>query len=588
MRRLLAVLALGCLVAAGGTQSSAHAGRAPVATAPTAPVYDSAGRLVDTPYAPIAQARLTEKQAVALVLLVPAVARWLRRYPPHPITDATFDRQTLRWTAHVWSGRAGEIVRAVVVDSTRQVVDVWTGPQVAWQMARGGRDTFGGPILDKPIVWYSICAAFLLGLADLRRPLSLRNLDLIALLGFCASFELYVRGHVFASVTAVYPPLLYLLARCAWIGLRGRRDPTPRSSAPVWLLAALAVFLLGFRIGLNVQASHGVIDVGYAGVIGAERIVHGQAPYGHMPVEANRPACGPADASGEIRSRIQTNGRCEAANPSGDTYGPVAYLAYVPAVLAFPWTGAWDALPAAHAASIGWDLLAALGLVLVGLRLGDVRLAATLVFAWTAYPFTAYALMADTNDAIAPALLVWGFLLLHRPAARGVAVALSGWTKFVSLVVAPLWLTYPRFEARSTLRFAAGFVAATAAAFSILLLEPSLWHAARTFWDRTIPTQVGRQSPFSPWDWGQYHAAGTPDLHIAQRVLEVAVAVLALVLAFVPRRKGPLELAALTAALLLASELVLTHWFYFYLVWVLPFVALTLFLPSKRACAEPV
>ena len=40
-----------------------------------------------------------------------------------------------------------------------------------------------------------------------------------------------------------------------------------------------------------------------------------------------------------------------------------------------------------------------------------------------------------------------------------------------------------------------------------------------------------------------------------------------------PRRKGPLELAALTAALLLAFELSLTHWSYLYLPWVLPFVA---------------
>ena len=75
-----------------------------------------------------------------------------------------------------------------------------------------------------------------------------------------------------------------------------------------------------------------MIDVGYAGVIGADRILDGQAPYGHMPVEDGLRACGPADADGEIRERIQSNGRCESANPRGDTYGPVAYLAYVPAV----------------------------------------------------------------------------------------------------------------------------------------------------------------------------------------------------------------------------------------------------------------
>ena len=37
---------------------------------------------------------------------------------------------------------------------------------------------------------------------------------------------------------------------------------------------------------------------------------------------------------------------------------------------------------------------------------------------------------------------------------------------------------------------------------------------------------------------------------------------------------------------MLGFELVLTHWFYFYLVWVLPFVALALFLPAERGDAE--
>ena len=62
--------------------------------------------------------------------------------------------------------------------------------------------------------------------------------------------------------------------------------------------------------------------------------------------------CGPADADGQVRERIQTNGRCEAAIERGDTYGPVAYVAYVPAVLVFGWSGKWDSLPAAHATSI--------------------------------------------------------------------------------------------------------------------------------------------------------------------------------------------------------------------------------------------
>jgi hypothetical protein len=50
----------------------------------------------------------------------------------------------------------------------------------------------------------------------------------------------------------------------------------------------------------------------------------------------------------------------------------------------------------------------------------------------------------------------------------------------------------------------------------------------------------------------------------------------ALVVAFVPRTKTPLQLAALTAALVIGFELVLTHWFYLYIPWFFPFVAFAL------------
>jgi hypothetical protein len=42
--------------------------------------------------------------------------------------------------------------------------------------------------------------------------------------------------------------------------------------------------------------------------------------------------------------------------------------------------------------------------------------------------------------------------------------------------------------------------------------------------------------------------------------------------AFLPRRKSILQLAALTAAVLIGFELVLTHWFYLYIPWFFPFV----------------
>ena len=202
-------------------------------------------------------------------------------------------------------------------------------------MARGREGAFGGKTLLRPYVWLALCLVFLVGLADLRRPLSARNLDLLALLGFSVSLAFFDRGEIFRSVPLVYPVLAYLLARGLWIGF-GRRGRPLTSVWPTWALAAAAVFLLGFRVGLNLETPRGVIDVGLAGVVGASRILDGEAPYGNMPQRGDLEPCGPEDAEGQVRERIQTNGRCEAAIERGDTYGPVSYLAYVPAVRDLP------------------------------------------------------------------------------------------------------------------------------------------------------------------------------------------------------------------------------------------------------------
>jgi hypothetical protein len=138
-------------------------------------------------------------------------------------------------------------------------------------------------------------------------------------------------------------------------------------------------------------------------------------------------------------------------------------------------------------------------------------------------------------------------------------------------------------KARSAVRFALALAATSLVALSVLLLEPSLASALRTFWDRTLAYQLDRHSPFSLWDWGQYHAKGIPDLSAAKPVLEVLALGLALLVAVYPRRKGPVELAALTAAVLVAVQLPLTHWFYLYLPWLFPFVMLWLLLPAERA-----
>jgi hypothetical protein len=150
-----------------------------------------------------------------------------------------------------------------------------------------------------------------------------------------------------------------------------------------------------------------------------------------------------------------------------------------------------------------------------------------------------------------------------------------------------LWSGYPnarRLPSRAAFVF--GFLLATIAAFFVVFLEPSPWHAAGQFVHRTFGYQLGRDSPFSIWDWRQYHARGLPNLHIVQTVLTGVVVAGAAALGWWPRRRSPLQLAAFTGVLLIGFELVLTHFSYLYIPWFFPFVAIALLSGPGRAPAR--
>ena len=57
---------------------------------------------------------------------------------------------------------------------------------------------------------------------------------------------------------------------------------------------------------------------------------------------------------------------------------------------------------------------------------------------------------------------------------------------------------------------------------------------------------------------------------MASAHVQVAAAVLAIIVAFVPRRRSLPQIAALAAAVLIAVQLFADHWFYLYIVWFVP------------------
>jgi hypothetical protein len=482
-----------------------------------------------------------------------------------PLDATAYTRGAGRWQVSFFRD-GDEVVQILLDDRSGAVLEQWDGDQVAWRMARGYSGAFGRK-LNAPWVWIPLCLLFLLPFVDFRRPFRLLHLDLLVLLGFGLSHVFFNRGEIGVSAPLVYPVLLYLLVRVLMAGFRPRERPGRLiPHVPLAWLAVALVVLVAFRVALNAVDSN-VIDVGYAGVIGADRIADGDELYG--------------EGFSEDVER-------------GDTYGPVTYLLYVPFEQALRWSGAWDDLPAAHGAAIAFDLLAIGGLLLLGRALRPGRegrtLGVGLAWAWAAYPYTAFVLETNANDTLV-ALACIGALLAfawcgvaggaaaerrggaspgrRRAAVGGVAVALGAAAKFAPLALAPL------FARRSPVVFGVALVLTLAITVVPFVPDGGL----RELYDRTVGYQAGRPSPFSVW--GQVDS-----LDWLQTAVKLAAVGLALAVAFVPRRPDERQVAALGAAVLIALQLAVTHWFYLYVVWFVPFVLVAVFGAYRERAPE--
>ena len=156
--------------------------------------------------------------------------------------------------------------------------------------------------------------------------------------------------------------------------------------------------------------------------------------------------------------------------------------------------------------------------------------------------------------------------------AAGVAIGLGAAAKFAPLLLAPLFARGVQWVRRDRLCFV-GVLLLVAAATSLPFLPDG---GPRELYDRTVGYQASRPSPFGIW--GQVDGLGW-----LQTAVKIAAAALALLVAFVPRRRDAVQVAALGAAVLVALQLGATHWFYLYVVWFAPLALVALLAPHRGA-----
>ena len=414
---------------------------------------------------------------------------------------------------------------------------------------------YGTELAHSLIAFALLVALFLL--VAVRRPLRIvQTSDALALAAFVVPTVLVDRGYVVAGQGSAAVLLAYVAARAATIVLRGAPEPSGRplvqlSSAPrlpLLLAGALALALVVMTV-----CSTGEVDVAYASMEGATKLLHGVLPYGHLP--------------GDV--------------VHGDTYGLLAYAASVPVAAIWPVTSTWDAatgalvLAAAGGVATAWGVARALG--------GDRSTALLLALA---FPPVLLAVTSGTNDVLIAAALAWALAWSARPGRATGLVAIAGLAKIAPLALLPAWIARARGRDRAR---AVAASAGACAAVVVVLVALGGTHGPGDMVD-AVAFQLERRSLNSI-----YVALGLGAIQPFVLALAVALAIGGATLLALDDAAAhdPRRLAALCAAVLGALQLAAHYWAPLYLLWLLPPAAIALLgaavaPTSEAACRRSV
>ena len=440
--------------------------------------------------------------------------------------------------------------RSIVDERTREAVEVWTGPQVAWEMARGLPGAFGRKV-NAPYVWIPLMVAFIVPFIDSApavAPAAPRPAGAARVLALAPLLQPRRDLHVGAARLpgARLPARADAAVRVRARGSRASRSRCGRSfRSPIsrWRWSSWS----GFAVGLNLTQ----LERDRRRLLGRDR---------RRPAHSRR---GRSTATSRDDNAVRRHVRA-------------GQLLRVRAVRARSsrGRGEWDDLPAAHAAALFFDLATMLGLLLVGRRLRPGRagreLGIVLAYAWAAFPYTVFVLNSNANDSLVAMLLVYSFLFLQSSRMRGATARARGRGQVRAARARPAATSATRGARKTALRFVASFAVVT------VLVAAAAWCSDRRPRRSSGIARSGsssaatRRSASGGRSRGSSSAAGR-----RRRCWRSGSRSL---VAFVPRRKSPLQAGgARRGGADRARRSRSTHWFYLYIVWFLPLVLIALF-----------
>jgi hypothetical protein len=489
---------------------------------------------------------------------------------------------------HVLAGTRFTSVTVTGLDSNLDRVSFFDGAQIVAQLAvnRHGVVThgegfsaaavpYGDWIAYQPAVLIGLGALFLLvaGVAPWRR---LRNLDVAAAISLIAPVVLLQHRYVDASVLSAVPGLGYLMVRCTIRGLGAAPAPKPSTPlldliTPSWgagqrvrLLRLVLLALVLVMVMVTVSSGEAV-DVAYAVMEGATKLIGGVLPYGHLP--------------GDVIH--------------GDTYPLLSYALYTPLAWISPVQSTWNSvdlalgMAAAAAVAVAWALFRAAAGARPrshGGRTPEQELAGLrAALCWLAFPPLLAAASTGTSDVVLAAMVCFALVLWRRPAWATGLLAAGAWFKLAPLALLPLRLAPLRGRRLVRALLAIALVSAPL----VLLLVALGGLDGPMAMVRAISYQFSRGTPQSMWD-----SLGIQSLQpLGQAATLALVAGATVRLATRPSWENDLgRMAALAGAILIALQLAANYWAFLYLIWVIPPITMALLAdpaPARAVAPAP-
>ena len=373
-----------------------------------------------------------------------------------------------------------------------------------------------------------------------RRGRALAGLQLVASIAFIVMLANVIsRDWIRGGNIALFGVSMLAIGAIAALLVRAARHSDPSSTTaaatrlPMWLSVGLCVVSLA-ATSWGVATARETIDVANASSTGATLMWGGVPVYGNV-----------VDIPGVV--------------VHADTYGPVAYMAYVPAtqlsdsvVAGVPWT------------NVVLLVATAFVLLLIGARrsTADGWWAAA---AWLSSPAVAIGAVLGNNDVVVALPVALVLLLAARPAWRGAMVAVAAATKFVPVVLIAAVVSLRGEPRRAAVTVVASFTVVGLALAAIALDGGSV---LGDFWERVVVTQAERDDITSIW--------GLAGIGSLRWVAVAAVPVAMVWAAVVVRRVGLAAVAPAIGVLLALVVLALPQYWPSYVTWLLPAMLATI------------